>query len=138
MRDCRHDEVDWLSILGNHLAFEVIEVALSDQFAQPTVGVFLLVSYAHEIGNRAAQHFVAREAQFTEPMIRDRDDQTAPVDGVQHRWRRSIQCAVLEVRSCLVGQLRVHGHGAQILTLRVILDKCVRNALDDLARRRDE
>ncbi len=133
VRNRRHDQVDGPAILAHHLALDILEVTFADQLLQPPVRVGFSIGLAEEIGNRAAQNLVARETEFLQPVIRHCDDQAVAIDRMQHSRRRPIQRSILEIRFRLVGELGVDRNGPQELTFPVVLDECVREAIDNFA-----
>ena len=71
-------------------------------------------------------------------MICDRDDQPVAIDRMQHRRRRSIQISILEVGASLIGNLCVHRHRTQELTLSIVFDKGTGGAVNHLAGGRNK
>ena len=138
VRDCGHDEIHDLAVLGHHLALEIIEGALPDKVFELSVGICSTIRRAEKISNRPPHDFVPGVAQLLQPVIRNGHYQPGGIDRVQHGRRRTVQGAVFEIDSRLVRYLRVHGNGAQERALAVELDKGVRHAVDDFARTRDK
>ena len=98
----RHNEVKNSAIFGEHLTFQIVEVAVADQFLQTTTRVELAVTYAEEISYGSTNDFLSPVSQFLQPVISNGDDESVTIDGMQHCGCRPIQGAVFEVRSRLV------------------------------------
>ena len=87
VRNAGDNQVQRAAILGHHLAFHVIEVALGNHRLQAALRISFLVGRAHEIHDRASDDFITSESELGQPVIGNRDQQTVAIDRVQHCGR---------------------------------------------------
>ena len=93
---------------------------------------------AHEVGYQPPEHFLTPIAELAEPAIADVNDPTVRVHRVQHRGGRAVELTVALLDPRLLPDLRVDGHGAQVIALGAALDDRAREAVDAIAFPRPE
>ena len=133
-----NQHLDHIARLGDEFARLVQQQAVSNDVFEMMLRQTRPCPLAHEIRDRATDHFLTAIAELFQPVIADIQNSPFSVDGMQHRRSRPIQVPVMLLELDLPVDLRIARDRAQKIAGLASFGHGTCDALHRLARFREQ